>query len=311
MKFFITGANGFIGSNLIRNIINDGNRVLAASNNSSEKVLEHKHIEKISSPINEISKFEKKILDFDPDVVLHLAAQSSPSNSMISPINTLETNIIGSLELFKILKKISKNPKIILFSSSAVYSETQQKKLINENYPTNPVSVYGMSKLIMEELGMNYFETHKMNIICVRPFFLIGPEKEDDFCSAVAKSVIKIEKGINKNIEVGNLNLVKDFLDIEDGIRAILKIVSVGKPGEIYNICSGKGYYLKEVFNIFQKYSKKNLSLIVNEKYIKDIDSKFRIGSSKKIESLGWKQKIDIESSIEKIIEFWRRESEK
>ena len=114
-----------------------------------------------------------------------------------------------------------------------------------------------MSKLIMEEIGMNYFEKHKMNIICVRPFFLIGPEKEDDFCSAVAKSVIKIEKGINKNIEVGNLNLVKDFLDIEDGIRAILKIVSVGKPGEIYNICSGKGYYLKEVFNIFQKYSKK------------------------------------------------------
>ena len=61
MKFFITGANGFIGSNLIRNIIIDGNRVLAASNNSSEKVLEHKHIEKILSPISEISKFEKNL----------------------------------------------------------------------------------------------------------------------------------------------------------------------------------------------------------------------------------------------------------
>jgi GDP-4-dehydro-6-deoxy-D-mannose reductase len=311
LKFFITGANGFIGSNFIRNIVNDGSRVLAAFNNSSEKVLEHKNIEKIFCPISEISKFEKKILDFDPDIVLHLAAQSSPSISMISPINCLETNILGSLELFKILRKIGKNPKTILFSSSAVYSKTQQKKIINEKYPTNPVSIYGISKLIMEELGIDYFERHKMNIICVRPFFLIGPEKDDDFCSAIAQSVIKIEKGIKKNVEVGNLNLVKDFLDIEDGISAILKIVSIGRPGEIYNICSGKGYSLKEVFNIFQKYSKKNLSPIVNEQFKKDIDSKFRIGSSRKIESLGWKQKIDIESSIEKIIEFWRRESEK
>ena len=150
-----------------------------------------------------------------------------------------------------------------------------------------------------------------MDILFVRPFFLIGPRKEGDVCSEFAKSIVTIEQGIKSSIGVGNLEIIRDFLDVRDGVEALYLISNKGINGETYNICSGVGYPLSYVLDIFRKQSNHTISEEDDPSKIRPIDDPIRIGSPEKIKKLGWEPSYHIEDTLINILQFWRSDLSK
>ena len=308
MKYLVTGASGFIGSHLVDFLIEKGHNVCGLGRNLRLDIAQNENLNLIECSILEPNKLDEIILDYEPDVVFHLAAQSSPGLSLVDPAATFQVNTIGTINVLESLKKSGKMPKVVLASSSAIYSPSLTKLAIDEEYPVSPSSAYGLSKYNMEQIAGLYEEENDMDIVIVRPFFLIGPRKADDVCSAFAKSIVEIEAGDETTVEVGNLKIVRDFLDIRDGVEALFVISEQGISGESYNISSGKGFALRNILDFFKQGSKTNIIETINPKRIRSIDDPYRIGNSEKLHSLGWEPQYKIEHSISDILKYWREQ---
>jgi len=261
MKYLITGASGFIGSFLVELLLQKKHDVCACGqkfgsifyNLPGNLLIQEGNIKNADYIYDAIQEYK-------PDVIIHLAAQSFPNISWESPVHTFEVNVIGTINLLEAVLKTEIKPKIIISSSSSVYASTTTSEPIKENYPLEPdSSPYGVSKLVQEQLGGLYRKRYGMDILFVRPFFLIGPRKEGDVCSEFAKSIVSIEQGNKLSIGVGNLEIIRDFLDVRDGVEALYLISNKGINGKTYNICSGVGYPLRYVLDIFCKQSKHNI----------------------------------------------------
>jgi len=306
---FSYGASGFIGSYLVEFLLQKGDSVCACgqrfgprfSNLIGNLVICKGNIQK--------SDYVKNVvLDYKPDVIFHLAAQSFPNVSWKDPALTFQVNTIGTINILEAILKAKLKPRIILVSSSGVYALTTGPEPIKEDYPIDPSSPYGVSKLLQEHLSKLYIKRYEMDVILVRPFFFIGPRKVGDVCSDFARSIVAIERGHRSNIEVGNLEIVRDFLDVRDGIEALCLIANKGVTGETYNICSGEGYSLRCVLDFFNKQSKYTVYEKIDSSKIRPIDELVRIGDPRKIKMLGWHPLREIEVTLAEILQFWRAE---
>jgi len=306
MKYLVTGATGFIGSHLVDLLIKRGHKVCGLSKEVKLGYLKDDNLSRIRSSILEPDELDKNIIEYEPDIVFHLAAQSSPGSSLASPAYTFSVNTIGTINLLESLKKLDKIPRVILASSSAVYGTSLSDKAINEEYSIGPSSAYGLSKYNMEQIAEMYIKQNNMDIVIARPFFLIGPRKVDDVCSAFARSIVAIELGLRSYIKIGNLEIVRDFLDVRDGIEALYLIANKGITGESYNICSGVGYSLRSVLDLFKKQSKHILNEKIDASIIRSIDELIRIGDPGKIKMLGWQPRREIKTTLAEVLQFWR-----
>lgn len=248
------------------------------------------------------------VLDYKPDVIFHLAAQSFPKLSWKNPALTFQVNTIGTVNLLETIIKLKFKPRIISLSSSGVYNYTSSSEPIKEEYHLDPSSPYGVSKLLQEQLGKLYIKRYEMDIISVRPFFIIGPRKTGDVCSHFARSIVNIERGHSLKINIGNLEIVRDFLDVRDSTEALYLIANKGITGEIYNICSGRGYSLRYVLDCFSKLSKNSVNEEFDVTRVRKIDEPVRVGDTTKLKLLGWYPLREIDESLVDILQFWRKE---
>lgn len=306
MKYLITGASGFIGSHLVEFLLQKNYQVCAISRKPNSVLKKNENLIIKDCSILESKKLRKIVLDFKPDVVFHLAAQSSPGKSIDNPSLTFEVNLVGTINILESIKDLDSCPRTILSSSSSVYSGAVDKESINEDHKIGPLSPYGLSKFNMEQLAEMYLRRYSMDIIINRPFFLIGPRKDDDICSAFAKNIVEIESGVVSEVEVGNLEIIRDFLDIRDGVQALYTISEKGVLGEIYNISSGQGVSLRNILDYFKGLSNSEIKEKFEQKRVRSIDETIRIGDSKKLMELGWFPRYKTKETITTILEYWR-----
>jgi len=145
-----------------------------------------------------------------------------------------------------------------------------------------------------------------MRILRVRPFFIIGPRKTGDVSSDFARGVVAIERGLAKKLRVGNLDAVRDFLDVQDAIRAIYLIADQGISGEIYNICAGTGHRVGEIVEELQKLSTAVVETESDPALLRRLDEPIKIGDNRKLRNLGWSPSIPFPESLALILESWR-----
>ncbi len=155
-----------------------------------------------------------------PDYVFHLAAQSLPKVSWEHPDETIEINVLGSIYLLDAIRAARLDPLIEMFCSSGEYALRQDARPIPEDTPLEPSSPYALSKIAQDHLSVLYGKAYEMRIVRVRPFFIIGPRKTGDVSSDIARRVVAIEHGLAKELKVGNLDSVRDFLDVRDAVKA-------------------------------------------------------------------------------------------
>lgn len=314
MKVLITGITGLIGSHLARRLSSDSKYKIFGlkrfrSNLKNIKDLIGK-IELLDGDVEDSVSICKIVSDIGPNYIFHLAAQSYPSESWEAPIFTFNVNVIGTLNVLEAARRMKSSPKIFIACSSAEYGLIRSKDCpVKEDHSLLPVNPYGVSKVAQELLGRQYHFTYGMKIYLGRFFNQIGPG-QDERCSiqTFCKQVVDIEKGISlPTLYVGNLSTKRDFLDVRDGVRCVLDLMAKGKVGEVYNICSGKAYLLKDILKLILGKTKKKIKVKKDEKRIRLIDEPIIQGDNTKIrKEFGFEQRISIKESIEDILNYWR-----
>ena len=308
MKYLITGADGFVGQYLVETLLGMGCEVVACAMRDIDdlKSLMKSGLSIQYPDITDNEAISRVILEAKPDVIIHLAAQSFPRVSWEKPVLTMNVNLIGSLYIFEAIRKLITKPVTIVLGSSAEYAMNEEGRPITETDRLEPSSIYGVSKLAMDEVARLYAFRYDLPIIRVRPFFLIGPRKEHDFCSDIAREIVAMERGERTSISVGNLSNIRDFLDVRDGVDALILLSQKGLKGEVYNICSGNKFKLRDILDIYKSFSKTNVVEVVNESLLRNYDEAIKVGNPTKLKALGWNIKLDITKTIQDILEYWR-----
>lgn len=332
----ITGVNGFIGSHLVDFCLSENVEIFGIEKpNQNYKNLSHYTNGKSTFTSNEKLEFygdliriptvnkkftilecdiknkdllEKIITKVNPNLVFHFAAQPYIMPSWENPVETIQTNVIGTIYIFEIIKKNNLDSRIILAGTSAEYgSTTQLKRPLKETDPLLAIHPYGISKIAAELLARQYYLNFGIESITLRFFNQTGVRRINDAPSDFIKQVVEIElKQSEPIIQVGNLKPFRDFTDIKDSIKAIWLAATKGKPGQTYNICSNNKIQIRKLLDIILSFSKEKIQVIENTpQKIRKADEDIIIGDNSKIkEELGWQPIIPIETTLKEMYNY-------
>jgi len=313
-KVLITGITGFAGSHLAELLLEKGLEVhgLCRWRSRTENIRHlNGRIRLIEADLLDLTSLQRAMMDTRPDYVFHLAAQSFVPASWTSPAATLEINVTGSCNLFEAVRAAQIDPVIQIACSSEEYGLVKTNEVpIKETNPLRPLSPYGVSKVATDYLGYQYWQSYKMKIIRTRAFNHTGPRRGEVFvCSDFARQVAEIEKKIRKPvISVGNLGAIRDFTDVRDTVKAYWLAVLKGKPGEVYNIATGKGIKISKVLDMLIGMSKAKITVEKDPARMRPSDVLILIGDSSKFrKATGWKPEIKFEKTLKDILDYWRK----
>ena len=337
-KILITGSNGFIGSHLIDFLMKKNFEIYAldrpsasfhnlthytgGKENFSKKKYQTIFEELIRIPcdndkliliecdINDRSLLEKIIQNVKPKYIFHLAAQPYIIPSWENPVDTVETNVVGTINVFESLKKHQINSRVLVTCTSAEFGTTanELKRPIKEDDLLLAVHPYGISKIAAELLSRQYYINFGIESINVRLFNQTGTRRVNDASSDFIRKVAQIELGLKKPIiEVGNLSPYRDFMGVNDTVRGIWLAATEGKPGETYHICSNKKIQIRELLNIALSFSSKKIEVIENlPSKLRKIDESIIIGDNSKIvNELGFKVTEPLEKALKDMYNYW------
>jgi GDP-4-dehydro-6-deoxy-D-mannose reductase len=318
LKILITGVAGFVGRHLIQYLTREDNHQILGLDIKLDNFISSSDCNKVKSKIKTLEvdlANSKKVLsiidEFKPQYVYHLAAQSSVSYSWDNPIDTFKINVFGGVNILESLKETQANCRVLMVCTAEEYGEMEDSsKAITEDskiYPSNP---YAISKSALDFLSTTYHKAYNLEVFVSRSFNHIGPGQSERFvASDFAKQIAEIENGIREPIVmVGNIGAARDFLDVRDVVKAYSFIVSKGKAGNVYNVCSGKKRKISDLLDILISLStKSNIKVEVDRSKFRPVDVDSIYGSNAKLKRhTGWKADCRIEDSLKDTLDYWR-----
>ena len=315
MKSLITGITGFVGSHLAKLLLSKNNHVFGIYRWRSPLY----NLEGIQSKVKlhecdlrDLSSIIKVLKLVRPKYIYHLAAQSYVPASFAEPKETMETNIIGTLNILEAVRHVGIDPVIQICSSSDVYGEIKKNEVpIRETNVLRPLSPYAVSKAAEDMLGYQYFKSYGLKTIITRAFNITGPGRGEVFAeSSFAKQIVEIEKNMKPAvIFVGNLDSVRTYADVRDIARAYWLVLSKGKPGEIYNIAGDSTVTIKKVLDSLLSLSPvgSKIKIKVDKKLLRPSDSISKIPNDRKFRKMtGWRPEFTLEQSLSDLLDWWR-----
>ncbi len=315
VKNLITGITGFVGSHLAEFLLSKNEEVYGTYRwRSRTENIEHirDQIYLTNCELLDHTSVLNCLGKTSPDVIYHLAAQSYVKDSYDEPSATLQTNIIGTLNILEAVRRLNLNPVIHVCSSSEVYGQVSKDEIpIKETNPFRPASPYAVSKVGEDMISFQYFLSYDMKIIRTRMFTHTGPRRGDVFAeSAFAKQIAKIEGGLQEPIvKVGNLNSIRTFADVRDTVEAYWLLTQKCRYGEVYNIGGNRTMNVGDMLNILLDMSpiKNEIKIRVDENLLRPSDVTLQIPDTSKFRTeTGWKPKIRLEKTLEDLLNYWR-----
>jgi GDP-4-dehydro-6-deoxy-D-mannose reductase len=309
----ITGITGFVGSHLAELMLGKGHIVhgIYGWRSPMDNISHIKdRLNLIQADLTDAHSLEEAIKVSRPDYIFHLAAQSYVPASWVMPAQTIQTNVVGQVNLLEAVRKADINPAIQIAASSEIYGLVYPNETpIKETNPVRPLSTYAVSKLAQDMLGYQYYKSYGMKIVRTRAFNHTGPRRGDVFVTSNwTKQVAEIENlGKDPVMFVGNLHAKRDFTDVRDMVRAYLLSVEKGVPGEVYNIGSGRAISMQELLDMILALSKKKISVKQDPARMRPSDVEILVCDCAKFhEATGWKPEISFEQTIKDLLEYWR-----
>jgi GDP-4-dehydro-6-deoxy-D-mannose reductase len=314
MNVLITGITGFAGSHLADYILERGDATITGILRwrSRTENIEHfrDRVRLVECDLRDASSVRDAIEEVRPDWIFHLAAQSFVPTSWTAPTESMVTNILGQLNVFEAVKKLKIAPRIQLACSSEEYGLVHEDELpIRETNPLRPLSPYAVSKVGQDLLGYQYWMSFQIPIIRTRGFNHEGPRRGPVFvCSDFAKQIADIEKGRKEPvIRVGNLDARRDFTDVRDVVRAYWLALEKGEPGEVYNICSGKAWTIREMLDMLLGMTKAKVKVEQDPARMRPSDVPVLLGDASRFRKrTGWEPAIPFERTMKDLLEYWR-----
>ena len=291
MRSLITGASGFAGTALHAHLKAAGDDVIAWSRAEN------------GPDITQRDPVFSAMADAEPDVVYHLAAQSHVPTAWEDPIATIRANVEGTQNVVDAAAAANR-PRVVVVTSAEVYGSVKPEQLpITEDFPLRPSNPYAVSKVAADAVALGAFLGTGLDVIRIRAFNHFGPGQSPSFVSAGFAQRIAVAAQTGKtSIEVGSLDVARDFTDVRDVVRAYRLAGTDGEPGEVYNVCSGVSRSIREIAEAFVSRSGINISLDPSRELQRPVDTPIVVGSAARInEHTGWEPEISFESSLDDI----------
>lgn len=313
MRCLVTGAGGFMGSHLVVFLKEKGHEVLGTYYTPTTDINEiPEGIELIECDIRDKKKLKSIIQAFKPEQIYHLAAQSYPTVSWKKPNYTIEANVIGTINLFEVLKELNlKETKVMNAGSSAEYGYMKEDEVpVRESRELRPLHPYGVSKVAQENLVYQYYHSAGLRSVTFRIFNTTGPKKIKDVCADFTQQIAKMEKGKQQpTLKVGNLESKRAITDVRDLIRAFYESFNCCEfKGESYNLSGEKVYQIKEITEMLKGLTQINFKVEVDQKLLRPNDEPIIFGDSARFKGIsGWKQEILLEKTLKDMLDYWRK----
>lgn len=319
MKVLVTGAGGMAGSHMVEILYNSGHDVIGIWHKNK------KNIEQITLPIRFVQcdlrygyGLEELIMDNLPGQIYHLAAQSYPTVSWVSPAETIDVNINGTVAVFEAIKKARKyikadyDPIVVVACSSAEYGETLNKLdgdeiFVKETAELLPLHPYGVSKVGQDLISFQYFMNDQIRCIRARIFNSTGTRKVNDVTSDFTRRAIEAEKTGVWELRVGNLDTRRAIMDQRDLVNGLILLAEKGKAGEVYNLSSENIYQMRDIVSMIETRMEHKFEIRVDSALLRPTDERVIAGDVTKIKKdTGWKQNILMEQTINDMLDYWR-----
>jgi GDP-4-dehydro-6-deoxy-D-mannose reductase len=305
----VTGAEGFIGSHMVKFLSAGGWNVtglyLRESSTAFPKLA---NAEFRQCDLRNGQRVTQILDQYQPTHVFHFGAQSLPTVSWANPVETFESNIMGSLHLFEAARHMKRPPVITSACSSAEYGHVPPSAIpVTEDQPLHPLHPYGISKVCLDLLAHEYFLDYKIPAVNVRLFNTTGPGKTNDAPSDFVRQLARIKKGLQAPvIEVGNLTPRRAFLDVNDTVRGFYLAGMKGKRGQAYNLCAAGTHVVGDLLRTAIRLSGVKAEIRPAAHLMRPSDEKIIFGSTRKIrKDTGWKPKYSIEQTLKSMLEYW------
>ena len=331
----ITGITGQVGSQLADYILENTEHDIVGMMRWQEPLDNLYHLtdrinkkDRISlyyADLNDSGSVRDMIEKVQPRYISHLAAQSYPKTSFDIPVETLQTNIIGTANLLEAVRhnvnfddpynEYPYDPIVHICSSSEVYGKAKAGVNLSEETPFHGSSPYSISKIGTDYLGRFYGEAYGIKTFVTRMGTHSGPRRSDVFFeSTVAKQIALIEAGLQEPVVyVGNLSSTRTFQDCRDAVRAYWLLMNADvEPGEYFNIAGEEAFRLNEVVDILLGFSDVDIEVQTDELRLRPIDADYQMFDNTKIRSrIDWKPEIPARQMFLDLLNHWRDEISK
>jgi GDP-4-dehydro-6-deoxy-D-mannose reductase len=313
----ITGISGFVGGHYSSFILNRKRDWTIHGISRSypawdflpelDTILDAIHFHK-SNLLHE-KNTNKLVKEIDPDYILHLAAFSSVADSWKEPRAAFLNNTNAFLNLVESVRLNNTHCRILSVGSSEEYGIVDTKDLpLTESHYNRPSNPYAVARVSQENLSNIYTKGYNLDICCTRSFNHIGPGQHQKYVvSSIAKQFAEITiKKLAPVIKIGDGTIIRDFIDIDDVVRAYDAIFTHGQRGEVYNVCSGNKYSISKIIRIYSDLKQVPVRVIQNKNLVRPIDNPVLFGDYQKLKDhSGWEPVVPIKKSLLKLFDYW------
>ena len=305
MKIMITGAAGFIGGFLAKHSVDAGCTVLGIGLNEPESWA-GTSFERCD--VRDAGRLSQMVSSYKPDRIFHLAAQSYPTVSLERPLETIESNVGGTVNLFEAVRKLDTPPVVVVACSSAEYGPVEAADLpVREDHPLRPLHPYGVSKVGQDLLAAQYFANYKIPCVRIRIFNTTGPGKLGDVCSDLARRAVEIEMGLRPpTLMVGNLTK-RAIVDARDLVRGLWLSADHCELGDVYNLGATEIYPIQEVIDSIRAKTKVAFSIESDPALVRGCDELVIAGDITKFQKrTGWAPQVSLTTTLQDMLDWWR-----
>ena len=304
-KILITGANGFVARHLIDALRARGDEVVGVDVGATSAWDVDRYYSCNLIGVDAI----KIILSIErPDVIIHLAAVSSVAQSWKMPVDSFLNNTNIFLNVAEAVRALKLSTRILSVGSSEEYGNVPKEKMpISEEHSLSPASPYAVARVAQEQLSRLYAKGFGLDVVMTRSFNQIGPGQRPAFVVPSFVDQLMAGKREGKKtveVKVGDLSIVRDFLDVRDAVAAYLLLLEKGESGKVYNVCSGIGRTLWEVLETVAEIVGVEIDVTVDSARIRPADNHVIVGSNEKMRRLGWTLSHTLESSIRDMVAY-------
>ncbi len=311
MRVLITGITGFAARHLAHHLLAAGHEVfgttrqrlgLPATPLAQERI--------VTLDLRDADAVVEVVRRVRPDGLFHLAAVTDVAASLADPDATYRVNLFGSLHVFAAVRMAAPACRVVWVGSSHAYGDIAAADLpVTERQLLRPTSPYAASKAAADLAAYQWARGAGQHILRLRPFNHTGPGQAPLFvCADFARQIVEIERGVRPpRIEVGNVEVVRDFTDVRDIVRAYVLAWARGVPGEAYNVCSGVGRTPRSIIDDLMRLSGVQAAVTVRGDRQRSTDVPAIVGSASALQrATGWSPEISWDQTLRDLLGDWR-----